>query len=93
MPSKVLVPRPDLVEQDQAAPGRMVQDIRRLFHLDHERRLAAGERIGRADARKDAVDNADLRLGRRHKAAHLGEDHDQRDSGACRSTYPPYSAR
>ena len=33
----------DLVEEDQAARGRLAEDRRRLAHLDHERRLAAAE--------------------------------------------------
>ncbi len=33
----------DLVEQDERALRRVVQDGRRLVHLDQERRLAGGE--------------------------------------------------
>jgi len=45
----------DLVEDDEAAPGRVVEDVGRLAHLDHEGGLAAGEIIAGADAAEDAV--------------------------------------
>ena len=75
-PSNVEVPRPDLVEQHQAARREVVEDRRRLHHLDQERRLAAREVVLRAHAREDAVDQADARRARGHERAHLGE-HDE----------------
>ncbi len=78
MPSKVLVPRPTSSSRIKLRRGRMMENIRRLFHLDHERRFAAAQRVGRADARENPVDDADLRLGAGDKTAHLREDHDQR---------------
>ena len=51
----------DLVEDHEAAGRRRVQDVRRLLHLDHERRLAARDVVGRADAREDAIDDRQLR--------------------------------
>ena len=61
MPSNVLVPRPISSRIDQAARGRVVQDVRRLGHLDHERALAAGQFVARADAGEDAVGQPDRR--------------------------------
>jgi hypothetical protein len=56
------VPAADLVEDHEAAVGRVVEDVRGLGHLDHEGRRAAREVVARADAREDAVDDADRRL-------------------------------
>jgi len=45
----------DLVEDDQAARGGAVEDVRRLAHFHHERALPAREVVARADPRKNAV--------------------------------------
>ena len=68
-----------LVQDDQAPRRRAAQDRRRLEHLHHERRLPAGEVIGGADAREDAVEDRDLRLRRRHERARLREQDRRRD--------------
>ena len=68
----------DLVEDDQRAPRGVAQDGGGLAHLDHEGALAARQVVARADAREDAVDDADARALRRHVAAHLREDDDER---------------
>ena len=47
----------DFVEDHEAARRRRVQDRRRLLHLDHERRLAARDVVGRADAGEDPIDD------------------------------------
>ena len=48
-----------------------------LRHLDQEGTSSLGDVVGRADAGKDAVDQADVgRLGR-HKAANMGHEHDK----------------
>ena len=52
----------DLVEDHQAARRRVVEDVRRLGHLHHERALAAAQLVAGADAREDAVGQADRRL-------------------------------
>src|SRR5438876_11177728 len=49
----------DLIERHQAARGRRMQDRARLAHLDHERRLAAHQVVGRADPGEEAIDDAD----------------------------------
>ena len=68
----------DLVEDKERARGGVVQDVRRLVHLDHEGRVAAGEVVTRADAREDAVDQSQAACLRRHPAAHLRHQRDQR---------------
>ena len=71
-PSKVEVPRPDLVEEDEAARRRVVQDARRLDHLDQEGALAAREIVLGPDARQDAIDQPDAwprGRGRRRRSA------------------------
>ena len=69
----------DLVEDHQRSPRRVAEDLGGLPHLHHERALAARDVVARAHAREDAVDEADLGLARRDVAAHLREDHDQRE--------------
>ena len=69
---------PDLVDQQQAALRRAAQDVRRLGHLDVEGRLSRGQVVARADAREDAVDDAERRRLGGHERADLREDHDQR---------------
>ena len=54
----------DLVDQQQAAVGRAAQDVRRFRHLDVERRLSRREVVAGADAREDAIDDAELRAAR-----------------------------
>ena len=83
----------DLVEDDQAARRRVVQDVRRLHHLDHERALARGQVVLRADAGEDAVDQADARRLRRDEGADLRQQRDQRDLPEIGATCPPCSAR
>ncbi len=69
----------DLVEDDEGAGRGVVEDVRRLAHLDHECRLAAGEVVAGADAGEELVDDADPRCRRRHVGAHLAEDDDEGD--------------
>ena len=78
MPSKVLVPRPTSSRMTRLRVGRVVEDVGDLAHLDHEGGLAAGEVVLGADAREDAVDDADAGRGRGHEGAHLGHEHEQR---------------
>ena len=68
----------DFVEDDQAARRRAVQDVGRLLHLDHERRLAARDVVGRADAREDAIDDRQLGAARRHERPGLRHQAEER---------------
>ena len=68
----------DLVENDEGARGRLIEDRGGLDHLHHEGGAAAREIVGRADPREQAVDDADPRRFRRHEAPRLGEHRDQR---------------
>ena len=69
----------DLVEDHQASVGGVVQDVGGLGHFDHERGLAGVKLVAGADAREQAIDQADRRAFGRHVAAHLGQQGDQRD--------------
>ena len=53
-PSKVAVPRPISSRMTRLRSRRLVEDRRRLHHLDHEGRTAAREIVGRADAAEQA---------------------------------------
>ena len=68
----------DLVQDDQRAAARLIEDGGGLHHLDHEGGAPARQIVGGADAREQPVDHADARELRRHERAHLGEDGDQR---------------
>ncbi|KUG19082.1 abc1 family protein group 11 [hydrocarbon metagenome] len=78
---------PDLVEHEQAARRRVVQDVCQLQHLHHERALPAREIVKRPDPGEDPVHDPDRRVRRRHKAPHLGHDADQGD-GAHVGRFP-----
>ena len=67
----------ELVDEEQAAAGGVVEDIGGLVHLDHEGALATGEVVGRAHASEDAIDHADGGLPCGHEAAHLGQQGDE----------------
>ena len=66
----------DLVQQHQATRREVVQDRRRLHHLDQERRLAAREVVLRAHAGEDPIDQPQPRRAGRHERAHLGQHDD-----------------
>ena len=68
----------DLVEDDETARRGGVEDVRRLLHLHHERRVAPGDIVRRADASVDTIDERDLGLARRHERASLRHDADER---------------
>ena len=69
---------PDLVQDDEALLRRVPEDVRRLGHLDEERRLAAHERVGRADPREDAVAQPHARRRRGHERARVREEDEDR---------------
>ena len=83
----------DLVEDDQRARARLVEDRRRLDHLDHEGRAAAREIVGRADAAEQPVDDADMGRPRRHDRRRSAPARRSARSGAGRSICPPCSGR
>ena len=68
----------DLVQQHQAVGGGVVQDIGGLGHFHHEGGAPAGHVVGSADAGEDAVDRPQARAARRHVAAGVRQQHDQR---------------
>ena len=68
----------DLVEHHETPGGRVVQDVGRLLHLDHERRVTAGDVVRRTDAREDAIDERNLRRAGRNERTGLRHDGEQR---------------
>ena len=83
----------DFVENDQRALARLIEDRRRLDHFDHEGRAPAREVVGGADAREQAIDDADMGAPRRHEGAHLGQRRDQRVLAQKGRSFPPYWGR
>ena len=77
-PSNVAVPRPISSRMTSERSRRLIEDRGGLDHLDHERRAPARQIVGRADAREQPVDDADVRARRRHERAHLRHHADQR---------------
>ena len=67
----------ELVDEEQAAAGGVVEDIGGLVHLHHEGALATGEVVGRAHAGEDAIDHANGGLARGDEAAHLRHQRDE----------------
>ena len=77
-PSNVDVPRPISSISTRLCARRAIQDVRRLGHLDHERRAAAGEVVGGADARVDRIERPERRARRRHEHPAIREQRDDR---------------
>ena len=67
----------DFVEQDQARRRGVIEDAGDFAHFDEERRTAAREIVGGADAREDAVDDREFCLPRGDEAAGLRHQRDQ----------------
>src|SRR5258708_6379235 len=67
---------PDLIDDQQAPVGGVVEDVGGLDHLNHEGRQPAGDGVVGTDAGEDAIDDADASLIRGHEAARLGQDHE-----------------
>ena len=89
MPSKVEVPAPNLVENQQTVRRCVPDDLGHLAHLHHESGLTGGQVIRRADTGENAVGDADIRRSGRHEAADLGKDDDQRDLAHVGWIFPP----
>ena len=69
----------DLIEQDKTAGGGIVQDIRRLVHLDHEGGVPFGKVVTRPDTCEDPIGHADLCRGGGDPASHLGHHGEEAD--------------
>src|ERR1043166_2854466 len=72
-------PAADLIENHEAALGGIVNDVRGLVHLHHERGLPAREIVVRAHARENAIYQTDLCAHRRHEAPDLRHQNNQRN--------------
>ena len=75
----------DLVEDDEAALGGVVENERGLVHLDHEGALAACDVVAGADAGEDAIDEPDLRASSGQEAANLRHEREQRGLAQIRA--------
>ncbi len=69
---------PDLVEDDQRIARGVVEDVRGLRHLDHERGLAAVQRVVGAHAGEHAVAHTDRGAIGGHETPRLSQHHQQR---------------
>src|SRR5450756_3134128 len=69
---------PYLVEDDETVRGRVSQDVRGLSHLHEKRRFAPHERVRCADAREDAVREADRGRKSGHEGARVREEDEKR---------------
>jgi len=69
----------DLIQDEQAPRGGVVEDVRELYHLHHEGALARGNLILRADAAKDPVHQAHMRALGRDKGTDLGHQCNEGD--------------
>ena len=67
----------NFVQEDEAGSGGVVQNVRRLVHLDHEGRLTFGKVVARADPCKDPINHTDPRGGSREIAADLSQQGEQ----------------
>ena len=81
----------DLVEDQQRARRRVVQDRARLDHLHHERRLPRRQVVAGADAREDAVDEADRAPTTPARSCRTAPSARSARPGAGRSTCRPCS--
>ncbi len=69
---------PDLVQHDEAAPGRLGQDGGGFDHLHHEGGAAARQIVARAHATEQTVDHAQLHGPRRDEGPGLRQHHQKR---------------
>ena len=67
---------PDLVQNDQRTLRRLIEDRRRLHHLDHEGAAPRRQIVARADTGEEPVDDADMRRFGGDEAAHLRQQRD-----------------
>jgi len=68
----------DLVQNNQAFRGCLIEDGRGFDHLDHEGGAPARKLVGGTDPRKEAIDRADDRTFGRNEASRLRQHRDQR---------------
>ena len=67
----------NLIQDNQAMPGSMVEDGGGLFHVYHEGALSRGDIILSTYAGKNAIDKAQACAASRHKTANLGQERNQ----------------
>src|SRR6056300_698838 len=69
----------DLIEDNQTAWGGMVEDVGGFCHLNHERRLPAGQVVTGANPGEYSINDADMCLFCGHQAADLRHQNKQRN--------------
>eukprot|EP00964_Phaeocystis_antarctica_P096945 scaffold63152_cov67-Phaeocystis_antarctica.AAC.1 len=67
-----------LVDEDEGGRAEVAHYVGRLAHLTGEGGGARLEAVARGDAREDAAQQRDVRLARRHEAAHVCHQADER---------------
>ncbi len=70
-PVKSCRPSPNLIQQHQRSRCGMIENIRRLIHLHHKRRLTRRQIIHRTHTGKNAIAHTQLRIPSRHKTTNL----------------------
>ena len=83
-------PSADLIQENQAAGGRAVQDVSRFDHLHHEGALSGGQVVRGSHARENPIDQSDAGFCRRYEAPDLRQQNDQRDLAEVGAFTPPY---
>ena len=74
---EMLIEAANFIEEDERAGGRIIEDVRGLCHFDHKGRLAAGEIIACANARKEFIHKADVRRISRNIGPDLSKKNNQ----------------
>src|SRR5437773_12107510 len=67
----------NLIQDNQAVPGSMVDDGGGLFHFHHEGALPRGDIILSTYTGKNAIDKTQASTASRHKTTDLGKESDQ----------------
>src|SRR6185369_11495234 len=70
-------PSADLIQENQAAGGRTIQDVSGLDHLHHKGALSGGQIVRGSYSREDAIDQSDAGFGCRHETPDLRQQYDQ----------------
>ena len=67
----------DLIKNDQAVPGGMLEDLGHLGHLNHKGGLSGSQVVRSTHAGEDRIHNTEMSTGGGHEAADLSHQGDQ----------------